>query len=263
MPSPDRAIGPSGRGMSARLSRAAALGVLTTLAMPRFSMAQGAVAMRVGSTPADDATPLLYGMTSGLFRQAGLDVSITRFAIGAAMTSAVAGGALEVAAQATMPLITGHARGIAFTMVAPGAVHRTAVRTALLLVRADSPIRTARDLNGKIVASNSLGDVNTLAVRNWVDQNGGDSSTLHPVELPYSVMAAALLDGRIAAASILSPILDQALQAGGLRRPPTPILTTPRPSISSRPSPISMRQRLRVRHVASSPPPWIRAKSSR
>lgn len=131
--------------------------------------------------------------------------------------SAVAGGSLEAAAQATMPLITAHAKGIGFTIVAPGGVHRADVRNALLLVKADGPIRTARDLNWQVVASNSLGDVNDMAVHNWVDKNGGDSSTLHPIELPYTVMAAALLNGRVAAASLLSPILDQALQAGGLR----------------------------------------------
>ena len=61
------------------------------------------------------------------------------------------------------------ARGLPIKLVAPSSLYLSDHADSLLLVRADSPIRTARDLNGKILGVDSLNDVYTLATRAWVD----------------------------------------------------------------------------------------------
>jgi NitT/TauT family transport system substrate-binding protein len=86
-----------------------------------------------------------------------------------------------------------------------------------LIVSAGSPIKTARDLAGKIVAVPALSDLNAVATRAWVDQNGGDSKTLQFVEVPVSAQLAALDNGRIAAAGIINPFLGEAISSGKAR----------------------------------------------
>ena len=86
-----------------------------------------------------------------------------------------------------------------------------------LCIASDAPIASAKDLNGKTIGATALEDSNTLHVRAWVDQNGGDSTSLQFVELPFSAMAAALSRGTVAAAPIAEPALTPALRAGQVR----------------------------------------------
>jgi ABC-type nitrate/sulfonate/bicarbonate transport system substrate-binding protein len=74
----------------------------------------------------------------------------------------------------------------------------------LIGVKRSSPIATAQDLNGKTVAVGALNNVTHLGARAWVDANGGDSTSVHWLEIQISAMAAAVLSGRIDAA-----VMDQ------------------------------------------------------
>ena len=49
-------------------------------------------------------------------------------------------------------------------------------RASGLVVAATSPIRQAKDLNGKTIACTALHSVAETAPRAWIDENGGDSS---------------------------------------------------------------------------------------
>jgi NitT/TauT family transport system substrate-binding protein len=50
--------------------------------------------------------------------------------------------------------------------------------------------------------------------RAWIDQNGGDSSMVRFVEMPFPAMAAALEAGRIDAASVTEPFTSAARKNG-------------------------------------------------
>ena len=43
-----------------------------------------------------------------------------------------------------------------------------------MLVAKDSPLRSARDLDGKTIGVSGLNDIFSLGVRAWADQHGGD-----------------------------------------------------------------------------------------
>ena len=55
---------------------------------------------------------------------------------------------------------------------------------------------TAKDLTGKTIAVQALRDFSELALHAWVDQHGGDWSTLKIVEVPQAAILGALSDGR-------------------------------------------------------------------
>jgi NitT/TauT family transport system substrate-binding protein len=85
------------------------------------------------------------------------------------------------------------------------------------MVKVDSPIRTAPDLNGKTIAVSSLNDLYTVAMKAWMDAHGGDSSTLKIIELPTDAVGGALAAGRIDAATVGTPQFQAAMESGQLR----------------------------------------------
>jgi NitT/TauT family transport system substrate-binding protein len=204
------------------LTRRAALSALGgVLALGASAEAQtttpDVTVLRLSSSPADDTMPVLYAQQSGALRRAGLDVQLTRATSGAAVAAAVSGGSIDIGKSSVVSIVTAHAKGLPFVWIAPGSMYNPAIPDGALIVAADSPIKTARDLNGKIVAVPALGDLNTTAARAWVDQNGGDSKTLQFVEIPVASQLAALNAGRIAAGGIINPFFADALASGSAR----------------------------------------------
>jgi NitT/TauT family transport system substrate-binding protein len=171
----------------------------------------------MASSPEDDVTPVLYAISSGLFRKAGLNVDLARVNSGAAASAAVAGGSIQIAQSGMISLLTAHARGLPFALIAPSGMYLSSIPDHLLLVKKDGPIRSARDLNGKTVGVLALRDLLTAADIAWIDQNGGDSSSVHFVEIPSSALLPALEEGRIDAATFVTPHLEDALASGQTR----------------------------------------------
>jgi NitT/TauT family transport system substrate-binding protein len=197
--------------------RVALIAAGAILARPRIARAQGLVAIDIAGVPEDSITPALYADHAGLFRKYGVDVRIQPQRSGPAVASGVAGGAYQIGKASTEPIIIAHTKNIPFVMVAAAGVYDTRAPIAQMLVRADSPIKTAADLNGKTIAVFGLTDIFTLADRLWMDRNGGDSTTVKMVELPVSEIAAAIEAGRIDAGAINEPELAAALKTRKLR----------------------------------------------
>lgn len=165
----------------------------------------------------DTATSALYAVNAGLFKKAGLNVQAQVLASGAAGTAAVAGGAAQFGISSLVNIINAHEKGIPFTLVAPAGVVTSDVAYSQFVVRKDSPIKTAKDLNGKTIGTPGLKDMDTVAVMNWVDKNGGDSTTLKFIEMPGAVAVAAIEEGRIDGADLNTPTLTRAIDGGKVR----------------------------------------------
>jgi NitT/TauT family transport system substrate-binding protein len=173
--------------------------------------------LRVTVVPNDDVTPLLYGQAGGLFRKAGIDIQVSQSTSGAVIAAAVAGGSYDVGLSSMMALITGHARGLPFAMVAPSLIALPGENIGSILVLKDSPVKTPRDLNGKLVACSAIKDASWVMTRLFVDENGGDSETLKFVEFPQVALPAALDQRRLDAAMIQNPTLQVAFATGKYR----------------------------------------------
>ena len=198
-----------------RLLTAAAVAAVTFA--PRRAFTQALTPLRVTAVPNDDVTPFLYAQQSGLFRRAGLDVSIVQATSGAAIAAAVVSGSYDIGLISMMASITGHVRGLPFVMIAPSLMYLSSDPAQLLLVLKDSPFKSVRDLAGKIVSCSSIRDVSWISTRASADQNGIDSESIKFVELPMAAVPAALEQRRIDAGSIVNPTLDEALATGHFR----------------------------------------------
>lgn len=170
--------------------------------------------IRVGTDPADTYTEVYYARDLGLFKKAGLNVEIVDLANGAAIASAVAGGAVEFGISTPVQLAQAVSRGVPFSIVAAGAMYSTKAPTTVLCVAKNSPIRGAREMEGKTVEISSLKTSSELGVVAWVAANGGDVAKVHIIEMPFAAMGAALERGAIDAALISEPSLTVALNGG-------------------------------------------------
>jgi NitT/TauT family transport system substrate-binding protein len=108
-------------------------------------------------------------------------------------------------------------RGVPYQIIAPGPIFASNRPDNLLVVRKDGPIRTAADLNGKTIVSSALGDLADTSALGWIDQHGGNASTVKSVELRPASTLAVLLSGRVDAAVIGEPFLSDALHGGAVR----------------------------------------------
>jgi NitT/TauT family transport system substrate-binding protein len=194
----------------ARFIAAAAL-ALTFGAQAVPASAQTTTKLRVATTPIDIGAEVLWARDLGFFKKAGLDVDVQLINNGAAIASAVSGGAVDVAQGNLVTLATAHERGLPFVLIAPAGMYSSASPTTQMVVAKNSPLKTAKDLNGKTIGVSGLQNITQIAAVDWMTQNGGDPSTVHWIELPFPQMEAAVAAGRVQAAVIAEPFLSDAL----------------------------------------------------
>jgi NitT/TauT family transport system substrate-binding protein len=189
--------------MTTRAQFLAAAGAVGAVAAVCPVGAQTPSTLRIALIPGDIAAQPYYAIDEGFFRRAGIEATITPITGGPAIASAVASGAVDIGYSNVVSLAVGHDRGLPFTIIAPANLHTTQVVTAgILTVLKSGPLRSARDLNGKTVAVNALNNISDVAVRDWMDTNGGDSRSLKFAEMPFPLMPEAVRAGRVDAASI-------------------------------------------------------------
>jgi NitT/TauT family transport system substrate-binding protein len=195
---------------TAFLAAAAAL-----VSAPRFARADGA--LTVMTLPIDQGAQAFYAQDLGMFKQAGLDtqVSITNF--GTQVAAAVAGGSIEIGQSNIISLAAAHQSGLPFALIAAAGLYSTLKPTSMMIVEGNSPLKTAKDLDGKTVAVNGLKSITQISVQAWADANGGDSSQIKFVEIPFVEMEAALASGRIDMVLMADPDATNVLARGKTR----------------------------------------------
>jgi NitT/TauT family transport system substrate-binding protein len=173
--------------------------------------------LRIAASAVGDIVIVLWAVQSGIFQKYGLDVDLQRMNSSASITAAVIGGSLDLGKASLFGLIVARSKGLPIILEAPSALYTSTAPDAALVVAKNSPIQNAKDLNGKLLASASLGDLFSTVNAAWVDQNGGDSKTLKYVELPGTATADAIVAGRVDAGTLADPILSEAVRSGKCR----------------------------------------------
>jgi NitT/TauT family transport system substrate-binding protein len=185
--------------------------------LSRPALAQAPNAITIAGVPEESITPALWAQRSGIFRQAGLDVTIQPSNSGAAIAAGVAGGAYAAGKSGMVSIVLAYSHGLPVALVAPGGLYQAKNANVALVVRADSPIKTAADLNGKIVGVSGINDLTSIAAKAWTDSHGGDATTLKLVEFPFNVVVEGLVSGRIDAGGLAEPELHVAVESGKVR----------------------------------------------
>jgi NitT/TauT family transport system substrate-binding protein len=192
-------------------------GLAAALIAPRAASAQERTTLTMAGLPEDSATSVLYAISSGAFKNVGLDVTLAGQRSGSAVASGVAGGSYQIGKISMNPLIDAHSKGIPFVIIAGGGLSTPSNPLAGLLVRLDSTIKTPQDLAGKTVGVGSLTDMFSLTMRGWLDHHGVDPASLKMVEIPISALGEAIATGRVDAGAANEPILSGALAGGKVK----------------------------------------------
>ena len=166
----------------------------------------------VGTLPS--SAEIWYGIDNGFFARHGLDVQYQMQNSGAAGSAAMLGGSIDISESDTVTIIKAHDHGIPFVSLAPGLVDSVKAPTVAIVVK-DPSLRTGMDFNGKTFSTNSLQNLGTLLADAWIDNNGGTSSTVRWVELPFPALSPALQRGTIDAYIAPDPFITTGLKDGG------------------------------------------------
>ena len=173
--------------------------------------AAGNVVLQVGLAPTDATSQVYYAKDRGMFKAAGIDVTLNVLQNSGAVDSAVSSGAVDVVASSVAVVANAVQRGFPLRFIGTGCIYTsTAQPTSELVVAKDSPVQAAADLNGKVVAVNGLKDITQLTVQTWLDKNGADLNSIKFVEIPFGTMPLALAEGRVAAANLPNSFIARA-----------------------------------------------------
>ena len=195
------------RRQTALLGLGAAL--VTPFASVNVARAADPVTLRVGNVPIDSSSEIFAAQSQGFLAKAGIAVDIQSFTNGNAIAAALVSGSLDIGGVNVLSLASAHEKGLPLKIVGSGATYTTKNPTTVMLVSNASPLKTARELNGKTVAVNVLQGIAHVSAESWIDKNGGDSKTVKFIEFPFAAMPAALSANRVDAAVVAEPQITQ------------------------------------------------------
>jgi NitT/TauT family transport system substrate-binding protein len=171
----------------------------------------------VGVIPIIDVAPLYLGIEKGFFSSRGLEVKPVPAQGGAAIVPAVMSGAQQFGFSNVVSLLVAREKGLPLQSVAAGASSTGDPENDVnaVLVGAGSTLQSAKDLEGKKVAVNTLNNIGDTTIRTAVEKDGGDPSKIQFVELPFPDMPAQLASGNVDAAWESEPFRSAIIAAGG------------------------------------------------
>ena len=171
-----------------------------------------AAPLRVGIIPIETNAPYYAADKLGYFTAENLAVSAQVIRGGAAAIPAMVGGSLDVVFTNSTSVVEAIVRGVDLRLILEGTVmgDKPPDPGALLKRRGD-PIRTGKDLEGKVVAVNTLRDVIWMVTTAWITATGGDLSKVQIIELAMPAMVDAIKQKRVDTALIIDPFLTVAL----------------------------------------------------
>ena len=163
-----------------------------------------------------DVAPIYLGKEKGFFSKRNIDLTLTTAQGGAAILPAVLSGQYQFGFSNTISLLLAKSQNAPVKVVTNGN-NSTGVEDkdfAGLFVKADSPVKSPKELAGKTVAANTLKNIVETSVRASVKKDGGDSAAVKFTELPFPEQVPALQAGRVDAIFVVEPFQQAAVAAG-------------------------------------------------
>ena len=162
----------------------------------------------VGLIPIVDVAPVYLGQKQGFFKDHHINLSVESGQGGAAIVPGVMSGQFQFGFSNVTSLMLARDQGLPIKIVAPGnSSTGQAPDFSAVVVKGNSPIKSAKDLEGKTVAVNTLKNIGDTTVRESIRKDGGNPDKVNFVELAFPDMPAAVANGRVDAAWVVEPFV--------------------------------------------------------
>jgi len=157
-------------------------------------------------------------LSTDSFAASGLELVQKPVNSGAAAIPLLLNGQLQFTAADSVGALQAISKNVPLVIVANATTSGSSAENdaTSVFVKGDSPIHSAKDLAGKKVAVNGIGNTAQLSAQAAIDKLGGDSSKVQFVETPPPTLDAAVANGTVDAAVVAEPFITQG-KAMGLR----------------------------------------------
>ncbi|HSZ43023.1 MAG TPA: ABC transporter substrate-binding protein [Trebonia sp.] len=169
------------------------------------NQARADMALVVAAVPASGASGLYIAQTDGLFRAAGLRVTIESAASAADVVPALLSGSVNVALGQWTSALAAAQAGVQLTAIAPG--NSGAPGLEELVTGRRSRIASTRQLAGQTIAVNALSGLTQALAENALAAAGVRPGQVRFTAVPFPDMAIALAKGEVGAAFMIQPYL--------------------------------------------------------
>src|SRR5688572_23619892 len=178
------------------------------------AMAAQRVNLRFGILPVTAFLGMYVAREWGWLEEEGINLDLVAMAGGAEILPAMIGGSLDAGITNTFSHVLARDQGFDVRAIAAGGAERAGEPTHAILVRNDSPIQSARDLEGRTMATNTLNNIDHLMQQVWLQNNGVDPRRVNIVEIPFPQHPAALAQARVDAIGPTEPFVSVAASQG-------------------------------------------------
>jgi NitT/TauT family transport system substrate-binding protein len=174
------------------------------------------VTLKIGLIPIADVAPVFLGQKKGFFEEQDIKLDPQFAAGGAAITPAVVSGDFDIGFSNTVSLLIAGSKNLPVQIIAPGVFGDSSDEKVWedLLVKKDGPIKSAKDLEGKTIAVNTLNNICGVTINASLEKEGVDVDKLKYTEIPFPEMVPALQKGRVDGACVVEPFVSQGKATG-------------------------------------------------
>ncbi|MFC0532346.1 ABC transporter substrate-binding protein [Phytohabitans kaempferiae] len=178
----------------------------------------GTTTITMSFTNNANTAPLVLGMQKGIFRKHGIDLKQMppSNAAGSSLVPLLLNGQVQASVTDVTAVPAAVSKNIGVHVIASVAADYESPDSSIFatMVRADSDIRSFKDLEGRTVGVNSLTGFWALEVKEAVTKAGGDPAKVQMLAVDLPNQVATLQQGRVDAVSTLQPFVAQLQQAG-------------------------------------------------
>jgi NitT/TauT family transport system substrate-binding protein len=176
----------------------------------------GVTKITVGAYPVVNFAPLYLGREKGFFRDEKLEVTPKLSEGGAEVLPQVLKGDAQIGFSNSVTVLLAAGKDLPIKIVSQASQANSPKKDfSAVVVKGDSGIKSAKDLNGKTIAVNTLKNIGDVTIKAALAKEGADPKSLKFVEVPFPDMNQALDAGRVDAIWALEPFLTEAVQNGG------------------------------------------------
>ena len=191
--------------------------MLRTLAMLLLVVGPAAaqdIKLAIGSSAGAESTPIFVAADEGLFKQHGLDATITLVPLMPNLPAALISNSVQIAFMTATTFLQAVAGGLDFVAVSGGSVTSHQSTNIAFIAATQSGIHTPADLVGRRVGVPGLGAFMDITFRYWLSEKNVDWRKINFVETTFSSMRDQLKGGAVDAVGGMDPYAKSIVDAG-------------------------------------------------